>query len=64
MAVKMEIAEGVFLEAFIKGWPEMNSFARDWKTEYLGNVMDWNSPTNQTYAHFKDACDRHYLVEI
>lgn len=64
MAVKIEIAEGVFLEAFIKGWPEMNSFARDWKTEYLGNVMDWNSPKHQTYAHFKDASDRHYLVEI
>lgn len=61
---KIEIADGVFLEATIESWPEMNSFARDWGTEYLGNVMDWNSKTNQVYAHFKDACDRHYLVAI
>lgn len=61
---KFEIADGVFLEAMVKGWTDMNGFARDWHTEYLGNVMDWNSECNQVYAHFKDACDRHYLVAI
>lgn len=62
--VTIEIGDGEHLEATIKSWPEMNAFARDWKTEYLGNVMDWNSKNNTTYAHFKDACNRHYLVEI
>lgn len=64
MNIKIEISEGVFLEAIIRKWSEMNSFARDWETRYLGNVVDWNSSNFQTYAHFKDACDRHYLVEI
>lgn len=64
MAVKMEIGEGIFLEGMIKDWAEMNKLARDWKTEYVGNVMDWNSPKQQIYAHFKDDNERHYLVEI